>query len=451
MNLSVRLPTGTLSVRLDEAALPLEALCGFAARHNPRRGFLFVSKVLGKHWPTPAAQLIDVHDRLAAALIEAMSEAMDEGSDAMPDVTPETCGIGLRHGGDDGDDGVVFIGMAETATGLGQGVFEACRRLLPDAPSAYLQTTRYALDGATPLRFEEAHSHATRQLLYVPEDTAARDVLQRARIVVLVDDEISTGNTLCNLLAALRERYPRIDRVVLVCLTDFSEGRTLAVMRALPGVRTARLVALARGSFRFDADPAFAALPPALAYADVGCRRHLIGRYSARLGTTRPLQLPEPLLRRCSDVVAGMSSIAPEVIDADVVPLRAAPARHAARVLVVGTGEFMHPAAVLAHALQQRGARAWVQSTTRSPALPGHAIATTVTVADPYGEGIPNYLYNFDPLAYDAVLVVHEMAPDAQTRALCRTLGAHSVCLADGCVRAPQPLSPDDCRQGSAA
>jgi len=46
-----RLPTGSLEFIGDPAnEFPLTDLCGFGARRNPKRGFVLVSKVLGKHW-----------------------------------------------------------------------------------------------------------------------------------------------------------------------------------------------------------------------------------------------------------------------------------------------------------------------------------------------------------------------------------------------------------------
>jgi len=45
------LPTGALCLELEEGASALASLLDFAARANPKRAFLFLSKVLGKHYP----------------------------------------------------------------------------------------------------------------------------------------------------------------------------------------------------------------------------------------------------------------------------------------------------------------------------------------------------------------------------------------------------------------
>ena len=43
----VRLPTGLLTVKARSGRYALDALVGFAARANAKRGFLFVSKIFG--------------------------------------------------------------------------------------------------------------------------------------------------------------------------------------------------------------------------------------------------------------------------------------------------------------------------------------------------------------------------------------------------------------------
>ncbi len=64
---NVELPTGLLTVEVHSTDIPLDDLVGFAARFNRKRGFLFASKVLGKHISAPPSVIRDVHRRLAAA------------------------------------------------------------------------------------------------------------------------------------------------------------------------------------------------------------------------------------------------------------------------------------------------------------------------------------------------------------------------------------------------
>ncbi|TXR27968.1 phosphoribosyltransferase, partial [Ectopseudomonas mendocina] len=50
-SLRAQLKRGLLEVKVDDAVLPPANLFGFAERRNPKRAFLFVSKVLGRHIP----------------------------------------------------------------------------------------------------------------------------------------------------------------------------------------------------------------------------------------------------------------------------------------------------------------------------------------------------------------------------------------------------------------
>ena len=95
-----------------------------------------------------------------------------------------------------------------------------------------------------------------------------------------------------------------------------------------------------------------------------------------------------------------------------------------ARVLVLGTGEFMHPPTLLGAALERRGLDVVVQSTTRSPILTWGAVANALSFPDNYGEGVGNYMYNVAPGQYEHVLICDETAPNAALFALARQLDA---------------------------
>jgi hypothetical protein len=196
--LVVDLPTGRLVLR---GAQPdrIAQLCDFAARANPKRGFLIVSKVLGRHLPTPPQAMRAAADDLAAQI---------PGDLAGP---------------------VLFCGMAETATALAQAVWAAWRVRHPAAVSAYLQSSRQTAPGARILaRFEEGHSHAASHMVQVAG--AVEDMLPAARSLVIVDDECSTGGTFVEAAEALVAALPGITAVHCVSLTDWSGGGFLSRM-----------------------------------------------------------------------------------------------------------------------------------------------------------------------------------------------------------------------------
>jgi len=364
---SVELPTGRLELTLDRGAEELDDLLGFAARANARRGFLFLSKVLGKHWPVRPSDMLAIHARLAGTV-------------------PET------------DGPVVFIAMAETAVGLGQGVFEAWLRTHPGQPALFLHTTRYRVGTGELIEFEEAHSHAPRQFLHLPADPALRALLVRARTLVLVDDEASTGNTFVNLAAACRRLNPGIERVHLATITNFMGRDAGAQLDARFGMPVS-LGALVEGEYRFT--PGAHAPDGGVAQRfDAGADRGASAVFG-RLGLDAALRAPGLLAER---LAAG---IAP-----------------GDKVLVLGTGEFMHASTLLGAELERRGVAAWVQSTTRSPILTWGAVEQALRFPDNYGEGIANFLYNVAPGQYQHVFVCHETAPNAALRDLASQLGA---------------------------
>lgn len=361
------LPTGRLDVTLDKGAHELDDLLGFAARANAKRGFLFLSKVLGKHWPVKPSAMLAVHERLAADV------PASEGP-------------------------VLFIAMAETAIGLGQGVFEAWLRANPGREALFVHTTRYRVGSGDIIEFEEAHSHAPRQFLHMPAGEHERALLLGARSIVLVDDEASTGNTFVNLAAACRRLNPSVERVHLSVIVNFMGAAATEGLTARFGIPTT-MGALIEGEYRFAPNEIPVDAAPAQRY-DAGAERGAHPGFG-RLGLSRALRSPQALAARLGD------TIAPD-----------------AKVLVLGTGEFMHASTLLGAALEARGLDVVVQSTTRSPILTWGAVAHALTFPDNYGEGIANYLYNVAPGQYDQVLVCHETPPNAALRDVAGQLGA---------------------------
>jgi hypothetical protein len=366
---TVQMPTGELTLVVDEARVPLDQLIGFAARANLKRGFLFLSKVLGKHWPATPYQMEAIHVDLASQI------------------------------GADLPGPVVFIAMAETGIGLGQGVFEAYLRAHPESNALFLHSSRYRVGSIPFFEFEESHSHAPRQFLHLSEQANA--LFARARTLVLVDDEASTGNTFANLATACRARYPQIECLHLAVITNFMGASANAALSERFGIATTVGAAMS-GHYSFKAGAAPAALQdiPAAQRFDADAERGASALFG-RTGIDHALAAPKELA----------SQLAPQIaVDASV--------------LVLGTGEFMHPSFLLARELEALGKKVVVQSTTRSPILAWGSVANVLHLRDNYGEGIANYLYNVAPGQYDHVFICHETAPGAALLQLANILGA---------------------------
>ena len=354
--LRIPIQAGCLTLTLRREELPLENCLGYATRQNPRRLYLFVSKVLGKHWPVRPSVMREVHARLAAKIADLPGP-------------------------------MLVIGLAETATALGRGVAEEAAIQTGREDILYLQTTRCRLNRPLAFGFDECHSHAPDHAVYLPEP-ALQPLFQTARSLVLVDDEISTGRTLVELARAYRQCNPGVGQIAFACITcwlDAGRRRELAALLERP----IRFPALIEGEFHFAADPAFP--PPMLPPIAVDPKRHHDGATAdpARLGLlagrwrppTRALLPPTPKQGSGKESRSALT--------------------------IIGTGEYAYTPFRMALALEEEGHDVHFQSTTRSPILVGDAIASRREFPDHHGDGIPNYLYNLDPSRLPVVIYEH--------------------------------------------
>lgn len=362
--LHANLKRGRLVVEVNASTFDPQALFSFAERRNPKRAFLFVSRVLGRHIPARPSLMADSFNALAAHI---------------PSDLPGP---------------VLVIGMAETAVGLGGGVHRALSQTRND--SVYLVSTRHPTGSELFARFEEEHSHASSHLLHLPQDPKTRELMLTARSLVLVDDEASTGNTFINLSKALAEAgLSNIERLVTVTLTDWSQD---AVRKELGQHVTS--VSLLDGRYTFDEDPT-ADLPemPEVGSVAQGDWPLDANRDWGRMGVREHLDTLAP--------------------DLEVTP--------GERILVVGTSEFVWRPFLLAERLEKAGADVHFSSTSRSPIALGHAIDHALSFSDNYGLGIPNFLYNVAPGQFDRVLICSETPAAAVDPALISALNAQVI------------------------
>jgi hypothetical protein len=359
---SVALQSGVLHLEIEHADVPLEELCGFASRRSRKRGFVFVSKVLGKHYPVRPRRMEETHRRLALRLLESRIDTR-----ALPGP-------------------VVVIALAETATALGQGVYEHLWQLTGRTDLLFLHTTRYRLQQPLALHFEESHSHATEHLLYEPLDSAHRELSHRAATLILVDDEISTGHTLVKLARAYWREHPALRRVQLVCLTDWLGQERREQLGTTVGLPV-KVHSLLQGRFTFVPNPNF---DPGLLPAVGGngrCKDAYLPRNLGRLGWRGRLDVADHVRQRVGPVGAGE------------------------RILVLGTGEFAYPPFRLACQLENDGADVWYQSTTRSPLLVDGDLQSVLEFTDNYHDDMPNFVYNVLDRDYHRVIIGYETDP----------------------------------------
>ncbi len=367
----IELPAGTLNLQVTRSDYPLEELCGFASRANAKRGFLFVSKVLGKHIPVRPSSMTEIHFRLATKILEIL-----QGQDAAP---------------------ALCIALAETATGLGQSVFEHLLRENPEleGKSLFVHSSRYRISTHQTLWFEESHSHASDHLIHIPNGGPEREIFCGAKTLILMDDEMSTGNTFLNLARAYHTKNPGLERIILVTLTDWTgSGRRRELLEQMP-VKTYPISVL-EGEYQWTPNPDFVLQPTRAAHGNGEFKDALLERNFARLGV---MENPRVDFEALLDTTRLWSQFRKQDWEPHPYPFK---------TLVLGTGEFSYLPFKFAQWLEHKGLVIHFQSTTRSPILLGGAIKEKLEFPDNYADGIPNYAYNLEAHDYAIIFVCLE-------------------------------------------
>ncbi|MEN8583076.1 phosphoribosyltransferase domain-containing protein [Burkholderia sp. RS01] len=427
----------------SRSVLPVKALVGLALRRNPKRAHLLVSRVLAKHVPTEpgiataAGQLLGLLVRRELELPAGASP--DAGAGSLTAVIDEAAGRlarlldgGTSLNGESGPDedgrrcrladvarlgellvqwqtelpGVVTIGYAETATGLGHLV-------AGQLGTYYIHSTRQSSDGVEPYgAFEETHSHATSHQL-LPTSRAA---LKLAETVVLVDDELSTGATIINTIRELHRTAPHRHYVVasLVDLRSNADRDRLDDLARALGARISS-VALAQASIDL---PETLASDAAVLISSIPVPRPPVpGRGRIQLLDLRGIVPP---IRSARFGVAGRPDPdQAERIAGALATALGSKGEAGARVLILATEEFMALPLAVATWLQDLRPDADIRysTSTRSPIAaldePDYAIRSAIAFGSdddvPDGPG-PRFAYNFmhPEGRFDTVLIMAE-------------------------------------------
>lgn len=417
-----------LAVTENRFDLPLDMLFSMAARVNRKRRFLFVSRVLGKHIPVENANSLLTGALLAYRLLEEYRGESYPLSEEIADSLKES-----RHGRETWKrvisnpvalkDETLFLAFAETATGLGHSVFSCFDN------ARFIHTTRDMIqEFKERIVFQEEHSHAVSHKVY-PLDS---EIFKLGGPVVFIDDEISTGKTVLNIIKEINKAYPGKEYIVLSIL-DFRSKKDRDLARRFEkeeGIRV-RFISLVSGEFEIGLESRFASWEEAdihleeagrfatkplpqhenkdidISYMELGeyfddfVRMPSVndrgevnsipylkatGRFGMDSGDGRKLhgQL-EGVAKRLSDGIKGE------------------------RILFLGTEEFIYIPLCLSSFIDRD---IYFYSTTRSPIYtneaPGYPVKNAFRFDCPHNPAVTNHVYNIQYGFYDELYIFFE-------------------------------------------
>lgn len=326
--------------------------------NNSIRPYLYVNPKQGKHIPTNPEDAIGMCRELA-----------DIVNTAYP------------------NDLLYVIGFAETATGIAAAVSSFLNNVV-----YYQNTTREYHEDEEYLYFTESHSHASDQMLRSAE---IGDCIQNVDRIIFIDDEVTTGSTICKLIDIIKEKYN----------TDALKYSIVSILNSMTEER--------RDQLDSDGIDFLFLLEIPHEYKK---RSIMNTRFEGERHTVFETD-ESPILKK----IEFLSNVDPKgivkfrnynkSIDRYVEEIeRFLGEDHYNKVLVMGTEEFMYPTFKVGEMLKRKGIAddVKIHSTTRSPIIAsgteGYPLFHRYQIRSIYDEKRVTYVYNLEQ--YDKVLIL---------------------------------------------
>ena len=293
--------------------------------NNTKRNYLVVDPLQGKHVPVEPSKALNLFKSLAEKL-----QGKYEG------------------------ERLLLIGFAETATAIGA---QAAITL----GTKYIQTTREVIPDARYLFFSEAHSHATEQKLVKDDIDRVINDIDR---IVFIEDEVTTGNTIMNIIKIITKEYQKKIKFAVASLLNGMTEESLKIYQD-EKIELHYLVKTDHSGYgavaeQYRCDGLYiCAIPENHTHesADIdvqsekNMREHIIsipGWMNARRFVDAKQY--EAACRKLAETVIAETGV-----------------KQGERVLVIGTEEFMYPALLTGQEIEKMGCEVRSHSTTRSP------------------------------------------------------------------------------------
>lgn len=349
-----------IQIKYDEATL-----LGIAKReNNEKRNYLIVNKCQGKHVPTSPSRAMAMFDALGRKVGELYKSEK-----------------------------LLLVGFAETATAIGA-------RIAIRLGALYMQTTREDIVGVDYIFFSEEHSHATEQKL-IREDLET--ALEKVERIVFVEDEISTGKTILNIVNALRRKYPTFNKFTAVSILN-GMSREAEDLYDAEGIRLHYLLKTyhepyGRLAESYAGDGSYHEMNFEN-ISDEGIESYSFNNYMDARRLISGVEYEKKLEILWEEIQGSLNF------------------SNFNQILLVGTEEFMYPALFIGEKLEKQGKRVRTHSTTRSPIAVSteedYPLKERYEIRSLYDRDRKTFLYDVN--SYDCVLVLTD-APESREAA----------------------------------
>lgn len=337
--------------------------------NNKKRKYLVVNRLQGKHIPVKPGEAMRMFEELG-----------DMVNEAYP------------------GEKLLLIGFAETATAIGAAI--ACQ-----INACYMQTTRELDADVNYLFFCEEHSHATEQKLVRNDMDRIMDRIDR---IVFVEDEVTTGNTIMNIIRLLKKEYPLKTEFSVASLLNGMNEEHQNIYRQ-NGIDMLYLVKTSHEEYETAAQQArgdgcyraadvkskkLSDVPGCGMFVELECQDYLDAR---RLVQGDEYQKACDLLQRQIEQKLDL--------------------KNSHKILVLGTEEFMFPALYTAYRIEEQGMDVRFHATTRSPIVVStetdYPLHTRYELKSLYDDQRTTFIYDLEK--YDQVLVITDAAGENET------------------------------------
>ena len=354
--------------------------------NNKKRNFLFISKLLGKH-------LAVKPDVVKATGFLLSSLKYNFNNNSFVDCIKNNCKPEYSNHAKDSD--VLVIGFCETATALGLSVAASIDG------ATYIATTREPICNIKQLvTFEEEHSHASTHYMF------SNDInLNDYKKIILVDDEITTGNSILHLMQTIVENS-HVEEISIMTILDWRSDEQIAKFNdfALCHNVIVNVYSLISGKIDIDNSELYInemksiiegnekaialSIFPKIEMSFPDKKRYYL-EDSGRFGITYK--------QICA--IEDKSKIAAKTISQYLEP--------GSKVLVLGHGENIYIPSRIANALEELGLDVSFKTTSRTPIFCDGILFKDIQTF--YHDGIKYHFYNkVEAESYNKVIMLSE-------------------------------------------